>query len=112
MPFSLQEEKQLHFLINKHHFLFVHHIYPVGKRRLFQSTKHYGSALRKKKGSVHLIFGYMLTQGIYRNILISVADTPNPNSSRITRSYIDYTRAYDMDRLAGITLVYCLFNEY
>ncbi len=31
-----------------------------------------------------LIVGYMLTQGIYRNILISVADTPNPNSSRIT----------------------------
>ncbi len=31
-----------------------------------------------------LIVGYMFTQGIYRNILISVADIPNPNSSRIT----------------------------
>lgn len=31
-----------------------------------------------------LIVGYMLTQGIYRNILLSVAEIPNPGSSRIT----------------------------
>jgi len=31
-----------------------------------------------------LIVGYMLTQGIYRNILLTVAETPNPRSSRIT----------------------------
>lgn len=31
-----------------------------------------------------LIVGYMVTQGIYRNILLSVAKTPNPLSNRIT----------------------------
>jgi len=31
-----------------------------------------------------LIVGYLLTQGIYRNILLSVAEIPNPRSSRIT----------------------------
>lgn len=31
-----------------------------------------------------LIVGYLLTQGIYRNVLISVAETPNPLSNRIT----------------------------
>ena len=31
-----------------------------------------------------LIVGYMVSQGIYRNILLSVAKTPNPMSNRIT----------------------------
>ena len=31
-----------------------------------------------------LIVGYMLTQGIYRNILLSVAEIPNPFSNRVT----------------------------
>ena len=31
-----------------------------------------------------LIVGYLLTQGIYRNILLSVAKIPNPLSNRIT----------------------------
>jgi len=31
-----------------------------------------------------LIVGYLLTQGIYRNILLSVAQVPNPMSNRIT----------------------------
>lgn len=31
-----------------------------------------------------LIVAYLLTQGIYRNVLISVAETPNPLSNRIT----------------------------
>ena len=31
-----------------------------------------------------LIVGYLLTQGIYRNILLTVAELPNPRSSRIT----------------------------
>jgi len=31
-----------------------------------------------------LIVGYMLTQGIYRNILLSVAEIPNPFSNRLT----------------------------
>lgn len=31
-----------------------------------------------------LIVGYMLTQGIYRNVLLSVVDTQNPTSNRIT----------------------------
>jgi len=31
-----------------------------------------------------LVVGYMVTQGIYRNILLSVAKTPNPISNRIT----------------------------
>lgn len=31
-----------------------------------------------------LIVGYLLTQGIYRNILLSVAEIPNPLSNRVT----------------------------
>ncbi len=31
-----------------------------------------------------LVVGYMISQGIYRNILLSVAKTPNPMSNRIT----------------------------
>ncbi|KAF3981954.1 MAG: hypothetical protein HFP81_04975 [Methylococcales symbiont of Hymedesmia sp. n. MRB-2018] len=31
-----------------------------------------------------LIVGYLVTQGIYRNIILSVADVPNPLSNRIT----------------------------
>ncbi len=31
-----------------------------------------------------LIVGYLLTQGIYRNVLLSFADTPNPLSNRVT----------------------------
>lgn len=31
-----------------------------------------------------LIVGYMVTQGIYRNIILSVAKVPNPMSNRIT----------------------------
>ncbi len=31
-----------------------------------------------------LIVGYLLTQGIYRNILLSITETPNPMSNRIT----------------------------
>ena len=31
-----------------------------------------------------LVVGYMVSQGIYRNILLSVAKTPNPLSNRIT----------------------------
>ena len=31
-----------------------------------------------------LIVGYMISQGIYRNILLTVAKTPNPISNRIT----------------------------
>ena len=31
-----------------------------------------------------LIVGYLLTQGVYRNILLSVAETPNPLSNRVT----------------------------
>ncbi|OQK18195.1 hypothetical protein AU255_10265 [Methyloprofundus sedimenti] len=31
-----------------------------------------------------LIVGYMLTQGIYRNILLSVAEIPNPFANRLT----------------------------
>jgi len=35
--------------------------------------------------SLHLlIVGYMISQGIYRNILLTVAKTPNPMSNRIT----------------------------
>jgi len=31
-----------------------------------------------------LIVGYLLTQGIYRNVLLSVVNTQNPSSNRIT----------------------------
>ncbi|WP_150047966.1 hypothetical protein [Methylomonas rhizoryzae] len=31
-----------------------------------------------------LIVGYLLTQGIYRNILLSVAEIPNPLSNKVT----------------------------
>jgi uncharacterized membrane protein HdeD (DUF308 family) len=31
-----------------------------------------------------LIVGYLLTQGIYRNVLLSFAETPNPLSNRVT----------------------------
>jgi len=31
-----------------------------------------------------LIVGYMLTQGIYRNILVKIAEIHNPRSSRVT----------------------------
>lgn len=31
-----------------------------------------------------LIAGYLLTQGIYRNILLSVSETPNPLANRVT----------------------------
>lgn len=31
-----------------------------------------------------LIVGYLLTQGIYRNILLSVSEIPNPLSNRVT----------------------------
>jgi uncharacterized membrane protein HdeD (DUF308 family) len=31
-----------------------------------------------------LIVGYLLTQGIYRNVLLSVSETPHPLSNRIT----------------------------
>ena len=31
-----------------------------------------------------LIVGYMITQGIYRNVLLSVAKVPNPISNRVT----------------------------
>ncbi|MDT8407581.1 MAG: hypothetical protein RQ715_10065 [Methylococcales bacterium] len=31
-----------------------------------------------------LIVGYLLTQGIYRNVLLSFSETPNPLSNRIT----------------------------
>ena len=31
-----------------------------------------------------LIVGYLVIQGIYRNILLSVANIPNPSSNRIT----------------------------
>ncbi|MGR9047025.1 MAG: DUF308 domain-containing protein [Gammaproteobacteria bacterium] len=31
-----------------------------------------------------LIVGYLLTQGIYRNVLLSVAEIPNPMSNRVT----------------------------
>jgi uncharacterized membrane protein HdeD (DUF308 family) len=34
-----------------------------------------------------LIVGYLLTQGIYRNVLISVAEIPNPLSNRITGAF-------------------------
>jgi uncharacterized membrane protein HdeD (DUF308 family) len=31
-----------------------------------------------------LIVGYLLTQGVYRNVLLSVAEIPNPLSNRVT----------------------------